>query len=291
MGRDHERVLALVEADSVDVGYVGDLYALIRAIAVAMPEGSVLELQGTSAPDIQAFVQARAASSPARTHQGSPGPTVEVGLGVARVLPAQSLHLPITRENRAGLRRLAERHAEPEVCDHLVVYEPGRVLMEAWDAGYSHVLLDRHLPESLIERFRRSLWEDGALLPLIVPPIVVDSKSDVFQLYEYTDLLDHHSSRGTRARRSRTSTTPAACFWSLRSRRKRFGASSVGAGLSRAWSCGRWRTRRGTPINSRQPLGERFRGRNWAGPCPATGWRASRSTKLILEALRHHKPR
>jgi hypothetical protein len=60
--------------------------------------------------------------------------------------------MPLTGANLAEFRTLAERHAAPEVGDHLVVHRGADVLLWAHDAGYGYVRVARDLSESIVER-------------------------------------------------------------------------------------------------------------------------------------------
>ena len=66
-------------------------------------------------------------------------------------------HLPLSGTNLGDLRELAERHAEPEVCDHLVVYREGEVLLWAHDAGSGDVMVSRKLPDEAVSGLEDSL--------------------------------------------------------------------------------------------------------------------------------------
>jgi hypothetical protein len=131
--------------DMVDVGYVGDFYALLRAVE-ALPKGAVLCLEGTAtAADVVAFVEARQRPNPPSVERNTRWPT-----------PHQ-FHLPLECMNLQELCSLAEQHAEPKIADHLVVYRDDWVLMWAHDAGADHVRLSRRLPPDVVARFKESL--------------------------------------------------------------------------------------------------------------------------------------
>ena len=141
-------VLRLREFESLSLGHVDDLYALLRAIDETMPDDAVLNLEGTSiAPDIVGFLEARQTTV-----------RQEVARGTLWPLPA-TFHLPLENGNLAELRALAERHAEPELCDHLAVYRADQLLLTAHDAGFGEVYLVRSLSEETIRRFRLALTD------------------------------------------------------------------------------------------------------------------------------------
>ena len=131
--------------DMVDIGYVGDFYALLEAMKV-MPKTAVLCLEGTAiAPDIAAYVQARQPPDPPNIDPDTIWPT-----------PA-FFHLPLTDGNLQGLSELAAQHAEPEVADHFVVYDGTWVLLWAHDAGFDQVRVSRRLPELTVAELKSEL--------------------------------------------------------------------------------------------------------------------------------------
>jgi hypothetical protein len=133
--------------DMVDIGYVGDLHALLEAMKV-MPETAVLCLEGTTvAPDIAAYVQARQPPDPP-------------GIDPDTIWPTPSFfHLPLQGGNLQGLCELAAQHAGPEVADHFVVYDGTWVLLWAHDAGCDQVRISRRLPKPTVARLKAELGE------------------------------------------------------------------------------------------------------------------------------------
>jgi hypothetical protein len=140
--------LTLAEADAVLVGHVSDLYALLRAIDEVMPEDAVLCVEGTTvAPDVASFLESRETPHTSATAPNTLWPE------------PQFFYLPLTATNLRDLRLLAERHAEPEIADHLVVYRDREVLMWAHDAGSGSVWVSRKLPRTMIDSFREALGD------------------------------------------------------------------------------------------------------------------------------------
>jgi hypothetical protein len=130
----------------ISLGPIRDLYALLATIDDVMPAESVLYLEGTSiVPEIRAFLQSHGAEK-----------TQSVARGTLWPRP-RSYHLPLSGSNLSQLRQLAARHAEPEICDHLVVYQADQVLLSAYDAGSSHVYVSRDLLPETVEALRRRL--------------------------------------------------------------------------------------------------------------------------------------
>lgn len=140
--------IEIPEDSRLNLGVVRDLYQLLRAIGEAIPPGAILYIEGTSiAPDVRDLLDSRSVAPRVQPTRGTIFPT-----------PAR-YHLPLIDTNLEDLRQLAERHAEPEVCDHLVVYDThGVVLLDAYDAGADEVHLNqRKLSPERITRFRELL--------------------------------------------------------------------------------------------------------------------------------------
>jgi hypothetical protein len=140
--------LRFLDDESVTIGYVTDLYALLRALDETMPQDSILYVEGTSiVPEIRNFLSSR--QSPVSR---------EIAPGTLWPKP-ETFHLPLVGTNLAELRALAQRHAEPEVTDHLAVYRGDDLLLLAYDAGDGEVEVARALPAQTVERLRLALGE------------------------------------------------------------------------------------------------------------------------------------
>ena len=143
-----EAPLILREADALKIGYVTDLYKLLRAIDEAMPKDAVLYLEATDiAPDVASFLESHPAQARREIRANTLWPKPRV------------FHLPLTGDNLAEFRDLAEKHAEPEVADHLVVYRGEAVLLWAHDAGDGYVDVARDLTEPIVEALRNALGD------------------------------------------------------------------------------------------------------------------------------------
>ena len=144
--------IEIPEGDRLKLGVVRDLYRLLYATGEAIPVGSTLYIEGTTiAPDVRELLSSRSVTPGVHPTRGTIYPT-----------PAR-FHLPLVNSNLKDLRRLADQHAEPEVCDHLVVYgADGAVLLDAYDAGDDEVHLNhRKLSPERIARFREILFSAG----------------------------------------------------------------------------------------------------------------------------------
>lgn len=140
--------LILKDADALEIGYVTDLYKLLRAIDEAMPKDAVLYLEGSAiAPDVASFLESRPAQDRREIKANTLWPKPKV------------FHMPLTGDNLAEVRKLAEKHAEPEVADHVVVYRGEEVLLWAHDAGYGYVRVARDVSESIVQALRDALGD------------------------------------------------------------------------------------------------------------------------------------
>jgi hypothetical protein len=138
--------LLLTEDDAVTIGYVTDFHQLLRAIDEVMPKDAVLYVEGTSvAPEVVSFLESRPAQNPCAIKANTLWPKPKV------------FHIPLTGDNLAEFRKLADKHAAPEVADHLVVYRGESVLLWAHDAGYGSVDIARTWSESIVEPLRKAL--------------------------------------------------------------------------------------------------------------------------------------
>jgi hypothetical protein len=128
---DQEPIVA--ETTHFNAGRVRDLTAIIRA-AGCLPRPATLFVEGTSiSTDVRTFLAAKAVTPGREDLSGTIWPR------------SAQFHLPLEEEVVDGLCELADRHAEPEVCDHIVVYSHHGVLMAAYDAGTDDVWLAQSL--------------------------------------------------------------------------------------------------------------------------------------------------
>jgi hypothetical protein len=122
-----------------------DLSHFIAALGDFGDSGYVLCLDGVIAADVETYLRAR------------PGPIenrIDQGLLKMR---SKVFFMPITRESAQGLARLSENHAEPEVCDHLRVYEGNRLILSWHDVPFDPVYFASEVAEERVRRFSTSL--------------------------------------------------------------------------------------------------------------------------------------
>jgi hypothetical protein len=141
--------IEIAAEDRLKLGHVYDptLSRLFAAIDEVAPETAVLYLEGTRIPtEIREFLEQRSVSTGAVPTAGTIFPR-----------PAK-FHMPLRKENLRQLRALAQGYGLLEACDHVVVYEGDRVLLDAYDAGDGEVHVNRQLlPPERIARLREIL--------------------------------------------------------------------------------------------------------------------------------------
>jgi hypothetical protein len=112
-----------------------------------MPDDAVLFIEGPLARDVKDFLRRHSVTAPTDVERGTLWPKLE------------TFHLPLKGTNLAELREIAERHAGPEVCDHLVVYRRDEPLLWAHDAGDGYVLITKTMAPETISQLERALGE------------------------------------------------------------------------------------------------------------------------------------
>jgi hypothetical protein len=135
------RGIGLDLADAVDLGSVRDIAALARAIG-ALPDESTVYLEGNSmAEEVRAVVERFAVESSTTVQRGTIWPKPRI------------YHVPAGPEFLSALEDLAQRHAIPEIGDHLIVYAGEQVLLSAYDLG-DRVYVWRRLSPAVVDEVR-----------------------------------------------------------------------------------------------------------------------------------------
>ena len=84
------------------------------------------------------------------THQVAP----QVQIARGTIWPRQQVyHLPATVDVFDGLSRLADHHALPEICEHLVIYRPSIVLVDWYDVFDREIYASSTIPERSVRKF------------------------------------------------------------------------------------------------------------------------------------------
>lgn len=116
------------------------------ALAKLAGNGATLYLEGGSHSDeVTAFLAAK-----------SIPPLEQVARGT--IWPRQQVHhLPATPEVFGELSRLADHHAFPEICEHLVIYRPLLVLVDWYDVFSRDAYASSTIPEQVIREFAETV--------------------------------------------------------------------------------------------------------------------------------------
>ncbi len=128
--------------------------SFFRALPDFVPEGSTLYIENDIfTPDVEGYLK---------------GLAVEDAIVVARgtIWPkTRKYRIPITKANMVGLAQISERHAEPEVAAHMVVYRGSAILLEWYDAGFDPLYLSREHDEGKVKTFCANLGATYDELP------------------------------------------------------------------------------------------------------------------------------
>ena len=62
-------------------------------------------------------------------------------------------YMPITGKNLRGFAALAERYAEPEICDHLRVYRDNRIILSWHDLPSDPIYVVKEYDEDVLKEF------------------------------------------------------------------------------------------------------------------------------------------
>ena len=133
--------LIVTEKTYVNLGEVQDVVPVLRALADV---GATLFLEGTSTH--------KAVAAGLSGYEVDPTTPLDLS-GTPWPIPT-ARHLALTGELVGFLASSLERHASPEVFDHLVVYRDAEVLLAAYDAGQDDVWVSRQLDGRILASVR-----------------------------------------------------------------------------------------------------------------------------------------
>jgi hypothetical protein len=117
-----------------------------RELPKLFPTGTTLCIEGTSiAHDIKSFLETHRVTEITKVRLGTLWPRPSV------------YHVPCEEQTLSGLIELSERHAEPEICDHIYVYRGLEVLLEFNDAFSERLYISNKVPEDKVRAFCAAL--------------------------------------------------------------------------------------------------------------------------------------
>lgn len=123
-------------------GRLRDASVVFRAMPILTLPQSYLRLEdGSYSKEVAEFVRKYDIKSMAQIEMGTVWPHPVVS------------HLPATNTVFEGLADLASRHAAPEICVHLHIYQPESVHVEWYDAFDDPVLISELIPEDSVQDF------------------------------------------------------------------------------------------------------------------------------------------
>jgi len=122
-----------------------DLGDFVRHLHRLLPEDSRLVVEGTSiTKDVQAFLEA---------NQPPNCPTIELDTTWPK---PKVFHLPVREDSLATLANLSDKHAVPEICDHLKAYLDDYEILAWYDVGAGDPwFVDPRIPEVKMQDFCR----------------------------------------------------------------------------------------------------------------------------------------
>lgn len=113
----------------------------IAGLRQVFGEGDTLYIEGTDLdPEVEAFYQGSAASSPAKM------------MRLSRHPKARAYHIPISKAPHKTLSQFATCKTFGQICDALMVYRGDQVLMDGSRIGERVALFSGEIPESKIKK-------------------------------------------------------------------------------------------------------------------------------------------
>lgn len=117
-----------------------------RALPDFVPDGSTLYIENdTFTPDVEEYLKGLAVQDAIVVARGTIWPKT------------RKYRIPITQANMVGLAQISERHAEPEVAAHMVVYRGSAILLEWYDAGDDPIYLSKEIEEEKVKTLTSKL--------------------------------------------------------------------------------------------------------------------------------------
>ena len=119
-----------------------DPSVVFRALPKHFPGATTMFLEGTSiADEVKECLRSHVEEGPHLPGRQTKWPKAEL------------FRCRFSPELCAALESLSERHAEPELCDHLYVYRGEQPLMDFPDFCASNIFLPESMPESQVRAF------------------------------------------------------------------------------------------------------------------------------------------
>ncbi len=122
-----------------------------RELARHFPEATSLFIEGSSiAEDITSLLSSHIQEGPYLPIHGTYG-------ALFGKLKTQYFRCGFTITLLSGLEKLSEIHAEPEICDHLIVYLGDALLLEFYDFPKNEIWIPAKINEDRVRAFAASI--------------------------------------------------------------------------------------------------------------------------------------
>lgn len=127
-----------------EVAPIKDSVKFFQHLPVLLPGGSVLYFEGMSlAPDMREFFEAHPVGTICKIHAGDRWPRPEI------------FHVAFSDETVRELAEVVRGYADVEICDHLLAYKDGKILLEWFDAWSNPIYLSRQISAADVAKFCR----------------------------------------------------------------------------------------------------------------------------------------
>jgi hypothetical protein len=155
-----ERIGLRLAGDAWEIdgnGVTADVF--FRALPNLVSDGHILVLQGGAhPPELRRFLEPRHIATGERVALGTIWPRPRL------------FHLRALPDDLHTLASLAESCAGPEVADHVQLYEPGRMVLEWWDAFTAPLYISKRIAVEAVEAFSRGIDRPYTELAHGLPP-------------------------------------------------------------------------------------------------------------------------
>lgn len=130
-------------ADAWNIEGTKSLPPILRALSIIAPQDGRVYLEEPQDKAVRETLHPLS----------DPLPDVRIATGTLRVRENALFHIPSTPENLKVLVELAETHASPEVCMHLVLYTRDRILLEAYDVPAGGITINKSVARQHVQEF------------------------------------------------------------------------------------------------------------------------------------------
>jgi len=116
-----------------------------RLLPLLSENSPVIYLEGKPVTEVREFLEAHAVANPATVPQGTIWPK------------SRKFNVPCESQVTQALSEMAQRYAEPEICDHVVLCAEGKVVLQAYDFPWLPFVVASEVAEERIALFCKEL--------------------------------------------------------------------------------------------------------------------------------------